>query len=73
MNEIIKGVKDIEVKYSMENNTIQILYYATLFEESEDDLQRLLHRFATIISTFNMSISIEKIQTHDNSQKTNHI
>jgi len=59
MNEIIKSVKDIEAKYSLGNNTIQILCYAnnaTLFTENKHDLQRLLHRFVTA-STFNMSIS----------------
>jgi len=44
----------------MGNNTIQILYYtddATLFAKNEE-----ASRFATIASTFNMSIS-EKTQT----------
>jgi len=61
MDEIIKNVKDIKARYSMGNNTIQILCYdTTLFAESEDDLQRLLYGFVTMASTFNMSISIEK-------------
>jgi len=47
----------------MRNNTIQILCYAynaTLFVENENDL---LHKFATIASTFNISIFIGKTQT----------
>jgi len=63
MDEIIKSVKDIKTEYNMGNNTIQILCYADdamLFTKREDDLQKLLYRFIT--TTFNMSISIEKIQ-----------
>jgi len=75
MDEIIKSVKDIKAGYNMGNNTIQILCYADdamLFTKREDDLQKLLYRFITTSSIFNMSISIkiqiEKIQI-SNSQR----
>lgn len=65
MDEIIKNVKDLQVGYSMENRTIQILCYeddATLIAKNEDNLQRLLYRFANTVTTFNMQMSIEKTQ-----------
>jgi len=34
-----------------------------LFTESENDLQKFLHRFITTASVFNMNISIKKAQT----------
>lgn len=62
MDEVIRSVRTLK-GYRMGNREIAILCYAddaVLVAESEDDLQRLLHRFNCIAKSFNMIISTQK-------------
>ena len=62
MDEIIKAVRVLR-GYKMGDRNVNILCYAddaVLLAESEDDLQRLLHRFNCTAKSFNMTISASK-------------
>lgn len=65
MDEVIKSVRS-ERGYRMGNQQIGILCYAddaVLIAESEDDLQRMLHKFNTTARQYIMIISTEKTKT----------
>jgi len=49
-----------------QNKTISMVCYAddaAIFAETEDDLQRQLHKFCQVSQVMNMTISIEKTKS----------
>lgn len=65
MDKLIDSIKTMK-GYTMSNNQINIVGYAddvVLIAESEDDLQRLLHKFVMTSKLYNMVVSTEKTKT----------
>ena len=59
MNELIKDLKNVQ-GYSMGDENVNIVCYAddaALVVESENDLQRLLHKFALSCEILQLNIS----------------
>ena len=66
MDSIIKQVADMNKGYRMGHNRISMVCYAddaVIIAETEDDLQRQLHKFYQASRGLNMNISIEKTKS----------
>jgi len=63
MDRIIQEVNTVQEGYRLGNSYVKILAYAddvVLLAESEDGLQRLLHKFKVTAQHFNMNINLTK-------------
>lgn len=63
MTKLIDSTKILK-EYRLNNNKINIICYADdalLIADTEDNLQRLLHRIVTAAKTYKMTVSTNKI------------
>ena len=66
MDKIIEDIKSLDLGYTLGKNKIDIVCYAddaVLIADSENDLQKLLHKFHMSSQRFNMKISIDKTKS----------
>lgn len=66
MDRIIEEVSSLNIGYRMGQKRISMVCYAddaAIFAETEDDLQKQLHRFYQVSQAMNMTISTEKTKS----------
>jgi len=67
MDRIIEEVSSLNMGHRMrQNKTISMVCYAddaAIFVETEDDLQRQLHKFCQVSQAMNLTISIQKTKS----------